>query len=93
MKITKTQLKKIIKEELRRAMQSDGDLITRAAEIFAYEHEPRKGASTSYPELTAMADEPGIFNEDDLFEKMQEKLVAMGVDFDEGELMQFIRNI
>ncbi|MBP04544.1 MAG: hypothetical protein CMA72_07155 [Euryarchaeota archaeon] len=92
MKITKRQLRRIIKEEMQRSRPEQ--LIDRAVEIFAYDHEPSMSSNVSYPELSALADVAGAnTSKRAIFDVMQDKLLTMGIDFDDDELMRFVGNL
>ena len=102
MKITKSQLRRIIREARHlqnpenRISRKYEKLVQRAAEIFAYIHEPSKYTSTSYPELDDLS---GVYHDDDpdymmnLQNDIYNRVVNMVDDVDDYELERFVRNI
>ena len=55
MRITKRQLRRIIKEAMNRGSDDYRDQVRLAAETLAANPEQRKGVHTSYPELDALS--------------------------------------
>ena len=96
MKVTKRQLRRIIKETMDRRPPDYRDLVLLAAQTLADNPEQRKGVHTSYPELDALSDvrynKPELF--DYLEEDIRDELDAMGVtDIDDYRLSQFVDSL